>query len=104
MLSVIRSDKLVPIVWKSTIEIRNMKPHEDNMPGSKQGLQNREKAHQDARKNTQEVEELKMICCSETERTQELRTDDFSRHELQESQSTVNQLTVQIQELQDGVR
>ena len=36
MPSVIRSDKLVPIVWKSTTENRNMKPHEDNMPGSKQ--------------------------------------------------------------------
>ena len=36
-------------------------------------------------------------------RTRQLRADDLSRQEPQESQSTVNQLTVPIQELQDGV-
>ena len=46
---------------------------------------------------------LNRICCAEAERTQELRTDAFTRHELQEGQSTVNQLTIQIQESQDRV-
>ena len=61
-------------------------------------------------KPIQEVEELKEVRCSEAEETQELRADAFSRHEeslpgkeLRESQSTVNQLAVQIQELQDRV-
>ena len=47
------------------------------------------------------MEELKEVCCSGAEGTQELREDDCSRHELRESQSTANQLTVQFQELQD---
>ena len=56
-----------------------------------------------------EVEELNEICSFQAERTQELR-DGFSpsRHEenhsdkkLRESQSLVDQLTVQIEELQD---
>lgn len=47
------------------------------------------------------MEELEKICCTEAERTQQLRVDDLSRQELQESQSTLNQLTVQIQEVQD---
>ena len=51
----------------------------------------------------QEVEELERICPSEAEGSQELRADDFSRHELWESQSTVSQLIAQIQELQDRV-
>ena len=46
------------------------------------------------------MEELKEICCTEAERTQGLRADEFSRDELRESQSSMNQLTVQIQELQ----
>ena len=33
-------------------------------------------------KTIQEVEELKDICCSKGEGTQELRVDDFSRHDL----------------------
>ena len=60
-------------------------------------LQGREKAHRDARiKNTQGVEELKEICCSEAEGPQELRADAFFRHDLRECQSSINQLTVQI--------
>ena len=44
-------------------------------------------------RNIHEVEELK--------RAQELRIDEFSRHELRESQSTINELTSPIQELQE---
>ena len=44
-----------------------------------------------------------MICSTQAESTLESRTDDLSRQDLRESQSTVNQLTVQIQELQDKV-
>ena len=50
-----------------------------------------------------EIYELKVICCSKTERTQGLRTGGFSRDELRKSQSTANQVTVQIQELQDRI-
>ena len=50
------------------------------------------------------MQELQEICCSGAEGTRELREDYFSRHELRESQSTVNQLTVQILELQDRVK
>ena len=49
------------------------------------------------------MEELKKICCTEAERTQPLRVDDLSQQDLKESQSTVNQLRVQIQELQSKV-
>ena len=42
-----------------------------------------------------EMEELK--------RAQEMRIDEFSRQELRESQATIQELTSQIQELQDGV-
>ena len=67
--------------------------------------ENRERAHQGTGTETPEdVEEfLKRTCYSEAERTQELRTYDFSCHELRESQSTVNQRTVQVQELHDRV-
>ena len=51
----------------------------------------------------QEMKELKEICCSEAERVQASRTDEFSRDELRRSQSTVNQRTVRIQELQDRI-
>ena len=52
-------------------------------------LQSREIVHQEARsRSTQEVEESK--------RPQEWRMDEFSRQELRESQSTVNERTAQI--------
>ena len=43
---------------------------------------------------------LKNICCTKAERSQQLRIEELSRQE-KASKSTVNQLTVQIQELQD---
>ena len=49
------------------------------------------------------MEELKKICCTEAERTQRLRMDELSRQALQESKSTVDQFTVQIQDVQDKV-
>ena len=42
------------------------------------------------------------MCCTEAAGAQQLRIDKLSRRE-KESQSTVNQLTVQIHELQDEV-
>ena len=39
----------------------------------------------------------------ELTRAQDSRTDEFSRLELRETQFTVNELTAQIQELQDRV-
>ena len=59
-------------------------------------LQSRERVPEEARNRyLQEVEELK--------RAQELRTDEFSRKEFRESKFIVNELTAQIQELQDKV-
>ena len=49
-------------------------------------------------RNLQEMEELKKLCCTEAESVQQFRTDQLSRQEFQESQSTVIQLTVQIRE------
>ena len=54
-------------------------------------LAQRARALRDNRiRNIHEVEELK--------RAEELRIDEFSRHELRESQSTINELTSPIQE------
>ena len=39
----------------------------------------------------------------EMKRVQEMRTDEISRQQLRERQNTVNELTSQIQELQDQV-
>ena len=65
-------------------------------------VENRERVFQETRVRTlQEMEELKKICSTEAERTQQLRVDNLSRQELQESQSTVNLLAVPFQELQD---
>ena len=47
-------------------------------------LEIQERAHQENRiRNLEEVEEFKQICCPDAERAQELRTDEFSRQELQ---------------------
>ena len=80
-----------------------MKVHEENNPGSMQNYKFvREVIGMVALKLIiQEVKELKEICCSEAERTQGPRADDFSPTE---SQSTVNQLTDQIHELQERER
>ena len=68
-------------------------------------LENRERAHQETRIRTlQEGEVLKRICCADAERSEQLRGGDLSRQELLESQSTVNQLTTLIQELQERVK
>ena len=53
--------------------------------------------------NSQEVAEFEKICFTEAERTEQLRVDDLSRQKFHERQPTVNQLTVQTQELQDSV-
>ena len=53
-------------------------------------------------KRYQGVEELKRICCTESERARQLRIDELSTQE-EESKSTVNQFMVQIQHLQDKV-
>ena len=46
-------------------------------------------------RSVREVEELK--------RAQEMRIDEFSRNELRESHATIQELTSQIQELQEGM-
>ena len=57
---------------------------------------------EDRTKRDQEIEELKKMCCTEAERGKPLRIHELSTPE-EESKSTVNQLMVQIQELQDEV-
>ena len=52
-------------------------------------------------RNLQEMKELKRFYCTRDERAQQLRLDELSRQ--RQSQSPVNQLTVQIQELHDMV-
>ena len=79
-----------------------MKTHGENKFGSRQNWKT-EKVLITCVRTLQEVEELKRICCSEAERTQELRTGGLLRHELRESQPSVNQLTFQIQEPQERV-
>ena len=59
-----------------------------------------QKRKSSSRRSYEELEELKKLCCTEAERA---KIDEHSIQE-KESQSTVNQLTVQIQELQDKVR
>ena len=49
-----------------------------------------------------EIEEKKKLCCTEEERAKQLRIDELSRQE-KESQSAMNQQTVQIQKVQDKV-
>ena len=67
-------------------------------------MENRERDVQESRIRTlQAIEELTKICCTEAERTQRLRMHELSRQELQESQSTVSQLTVRIEEFRDTV-
>ena len=57
-------------------------------------LVEREKVFRDTRiRNIHEVEELK--------RAQEMRLDEFSRHELRECHATIQELTSQIKELQE---
>ena len=57
-------------------------------------LAQREKALRDTRiRNIHEVEDLK--------RSQEMRIDEFSVHKLRESHATIQELTSQIQELQE---
>ena len=49
-----------------------------------------------------DIEALKKLCCTEAEGAKQLRIDELSTQE-NESKSTLNQLLVQIQELQDRV-
>ena len=59
-------------------------------------LAQREKALRDTRiRNIHEVEELK--------RAKEMRTDEFPRNELRESHATIQELTSQVQELQERI-
>ena len=49
------------------------------------------------------VKNLEKSRLGELKRAQEMRIDEFSRHELRESQATFHELTSLIQELQDRV-
>ena len=50
----------------------------------------------------QEIEELRRICCAEADRAGQLKYDEPSTQK-EENPSTMNQLLVQIQELEDKV-
>ena len=66
-------------------------------------LEMRDRALQEDRtKSHQEIEELRRICSTQAERARQLRIDELSSQE-EESESVVNQVMVQIQELQDKI-
>ena len=80
--TVIFRDNLIPIVLKSIVLIKVMK----NLEGVLRETQIR---------SIHEVEKLK--------RAQEMRVDEFSVQKLRESHATIQELTSQIQELQERV-
>ena len=57
---------------------------------------------EDRARDYQDIEELRRICCAEADRARRLKYDELSTQQ-KENPSTVNQLMVQIQELQDKV-
>ena len=50
--------------------------------------------------NCQEIEELRTICCEETDRARQLRIDELFLQQ-ERNPSTVSQLLIQIQDLQN---
>ena len=59
-------------------------------------------SEEDRARDYQDIEELRRICCAEADRARRLKYDELSTQQ-KENPSTVNQLMVQIQELQDKV-
>ena len=53
-------------------------------------------------KDCQEIEELRRICCEETDRARQLRIDELSMQE-ERNPTTVSQLLTQIQDSQNEV-
>ena len=92
MASVNPTDKFILTARNSTRRLRYLRILGEKVcSGSNAELEYGEAALQETRIETfQEMEELKKICCTEAERTQQL-------------QSAVNQFTLQIQALQDKV-
>ena len=64
--------------------------------------QKRKVLQEDRMRNLQEMKDLQKLRCTEAERAKHLRIDKISVQE-RESQSILNHLTFQIQELQDKV-
>ena len=52
--------------------------------------------------NCQEIEELRRICCEETDRARQARIDELTVHQVR-NPTTVSQLLTQIQDLQNKV-
>ena len=89
-------DKLIPIVRNWIAQNCGYETSRRDQPRLHEESAQREKALRDTRiRNVQEVEELK--------RAQEMRIDEFSRNELRVSHATIQELTSQIQELQEGM-
>ena len=89
-------DKFIPVVWRLTIPIFGHETSRREQVRRHEELAQRERALRETHvKSIHEVEEL--------ERAQEMRIDEFSRHELRESEATFQELTSQKQELQDRV-
>ena len=53
-------------------------------------------------KDCQEIDELRIICCEETDRARQIRIDELSVHQ-ERNPTTVSQILTQIQELQNKV-
>ena len=54
-------------------------------------------------KDCQEIEELRRICCEETDRARQLRIDEMFMHQERNPPTTASQLITQIQDLQSKV-
>ena len=82
-------NNLIPIVWKSIVPIKALKNLEMSKPDfMKNQLSEKEYCEKLKSEVIHEVGELK--------RAQEMRMDEFSRNELKESHSTIQELTSQV--------
>ena len=96
VLFMIFRDNLIPIGWKSVVPIKAMKNLEKSRSDIMKSLAQRETVLRESRiRSIRAMVELK--------RTQEMRVDKFSVHKLRESHATIQELTSQIQELQEKV-
>ena len=89
-------DKLILTRWNWIVQIVGMKNPEESKPDYAKNWRCEEKTLRDTRIRTMHgMEELK--------RAQEMRVDEFSVQKLRESSATIQQLTSQMQELQERV-
>ena len=90
VLFVIFRDHLIPIAWKSLVLIKA----KELLEKDRSDIARRKRVLRESQiRSIHQVGELK--------RAQEVRMDEFSRNELGESHATIQELTSQIQEMQE---